>query len=239
MKVTLISYTPNAAEVMLFTKATRLNMTPGLMDEIMAWSPEKKLAELTYMADTIPSSWEFADFTFLIQDVSRAFTHQAVRTRNASYAQQSLRVLDMAEFSYVYTDRNEANPAAVAAIKGLLEQIKSTYRNLTALGQASEDARGILPTNIATNIVAKYNLRTLSELAKSRSGGRTQGEYIKVVNQMIDRLLEVYPWAHLFLTPKGRDLFKEIEDFAEQEFGGDLHKKGRLLKIVDKLRKEL
>jgi thymidylate synthase (FAD) len=237
MNVTLINHTPNAASVLLFTKSTRLTLSPNLMAEIDAWPYEKKLAELAYMADTIPSSWEFVDYTFLVEGVSRAYTHQQVRTRAASYAQQTLRVLDVGAYNYVYTERNKADPAAHALINELNKKIAATYKSLLALGQPVEDARGILPTNIATNIVCKFNLRTLSELCKSRTGGRTQGEYQSVLNAMADAVLAVHPWAEKFLFPQGRDLYKEIEDFAAAEFGGDLLRKGKLLKIVDKMRK--
>jgi thymidylate synthase ThyX len=116
--------------------------------------------------------------------------------------------------------------------------IKEAYAKIINLGVAVEDARSILPTNIATNIVAKFNLRTMSELAKSRTGGRTQGEYIDVMGAMCDEVIKVHPWAEAFLFPKERDYFAEIEAFAEREYAGDLLKKGELLKIVDKMRKE-
>lgn len=239
MNVQLISTTPEARELLIFTKSTRLTLQPGLLDEIRSWSDERKEAELAYMAETIPSSWEFVDYTFLVTGVSRAYTHQQVRTRAASYAQQTMRVLDMGEFDYVFTDRVAQNPAAKFEVDHCLNVIKRTYRKLTKdLSLPAEDARGVLPTNIATNIVCKFNLRTLSELAKSRSGGRTQGEYQKVVTAMVDEVLRVHPWAARFLAPKGRDYFAEIEAFAEREYGGDLLKKGQLLKIVDKMRKE-
>lgn len=238
MQVTLISHTPNAAELLLFTKSTRLTLSPSLMDEIMAWSPEKKAQELEYMAATIPSSWEFVDYVFMIEGVSRAFTHQFVRTRNGSYAQQTMRVLNMGEFDYVMTDKNKSDTAVPDMIGKCNRYIANTYKALIALGQAPEDARGILPTNIATNIVAKFNLRTLSELCKSRTGGRTQGEYQHVINAMADAVLVVHPWAERFLFPKERDYFAEIEAFAAREYGGDLLKKGELLKIVDAMRKE-
>jgi hypothetical protein len=45
--------------LLLFTKATRLTMTPGLLEEISNLSEEEKLEQLDYMANTIPSSWEF------------------------------------------------------------------------------------------------------------------------------------------------------------------------------------
>lgn len=237
MKVTLINYTQDAIALLLFTKSTRLSMSPSLMDEIRSWPAEKKLAELEYMANTIPSSWEFVDYVFLVEGVSRAYTHQQVRTRAASYAQQTQRVLNMGEFDYVYTDRLQENPDAKAQIDAALKAIKLAYNNVIEMGLPAEDARGILPTNIATNIVCKFNLRTFADLAKSRTGGRTQSEYQKVVNAMVDEVLRVHPWAEKFLFQQGRDYFKEIEEFAEQEYGGDLLKKGKLLKIVDRLRK--
>ena len=237
MKVTLINYTQDASTLLLFTKSTRLNLSPGLMDEIRSWPKEKKLAELDYMANTIPSSWEFIDYTFMIEGVSRAFTHQFVRSRNASYAQQTMRVLNMGEFDYVYSDRIAENPGAKAQVDAALKAIKLAYNNLIEMGYPAEDARGILPTNIATNIVAKFNLRSLVDLVKSRTGGRTQGEYQKVANAMADAVLEVHPWAEKFMFQQGRDHFAEIEAFAEREYGGDLLKKGALLKIVDQMRK--
>ena len=237
MKVTLISHTQDAATLLLFTKSTRLSMSPGLMEEIRSWPEEKKLAELEYMANTIPSSWEFVDYVFMIEGVSRAFTHQFVRSRQGSYAQQTMRVLEMGDFEYVFTDRNQQDAAAAAIIRQHNRKTQEAYKSLIGLGQPTEDARGILPTNIATNIVAKFNLRAFVDLAKSRTGGRTQGEYQKVMNAMVDAVLAVHPWAEKFLFQQGRDYFADIEAFAEREYGGDLLKKGQLLKIVDHLRK--
>jgi thymidylate synthase (FAD) len=236
MKVTLINHTQNAVDLMLFTKATRLNMTPDLMASIAAKSNEEKMEELRYMANTIPSSWEFVDYTFLVEGVSRAYTHQQVRTRAASYAQQTMRVLDMGEFDYVYSDRILNDPNAKAIVDLALGEIKDDYQILIKSGVPPEDARGILPTNIATNIVCKFNLRTFVELAKSRTGGRTQGEYQKVINAMVDEVLKVHPWAEMFLFQQGRDYFNEIEEFAKAKFP-DLKERGELLKIVDKMRK--
>lgn len=238
MKVTLLEHTRHAEEILIFTKSTRLNMNPALIGEIQRMTDEERRAQLEYMANTIPSSWEFVDYIFLIEGVSRAYTHQQVRTRAGSYAQQSMRVNDMCDYHYVATDRNLNDPVAMGIINATNHRIKEAYKALLQIGQPPEDARGILPTNIATNIVCKFNLRTMSELAASRTGGRTQSEYQAVVNGMIDAVLQVHPWAELFFFPKGRDYFAEIEAFAAKEFPDDLLKKGELLKIVDKMRKE-
>jgi len=238
MKVTLISHTQDAQDILMFTKATRLTMSPSLMEEIKERPHQEKMDELEYMANTIPSSWEFVDYVFLVEGVSRAYTHQQVRTRQASYAQQTMRVLDMGEFEYIYSDKIAADPVAVKIVDDALDAIKVAYTGLINMGHAVEDARGVLPTNISTNIVCKFNLRTFVELAKARTGGRTQGEYQKVLNGMVDEVLAVHPWAEKFLFQQGRDYFAEIEAFAEEQYGGDLLAKGKLLKIVDKMRKE-
>jgi flavin-dependent thymidylate synthase len=240
MKVTLISHTPDALDLLIFTKGTRLALSPNRMDVVRRMPMEDKLHEADYISKTIPSSWEFVDLVFLVEGVSRACTHQMVRTRNASYAQQSLRVVENSEYEYVYTDRNKTKSNVMEVIAEVNRVIKEAYRTLVEdYDHPVEDSRGILPTNIGTNIVCKYNLRTLSELARSRTGGRTQSEYVKIVTAMVDATLEALPWAGPFLSIQSRDLFAEIEAFAEKEFGGDLLRKGKLLKIVDELRKKM
>lgn len=236
-KVTLISYTPNAENILIFTKSTRLNMDTALLETIAAMPMEDKLKELEYMSNTIPSSWEFVDFVFSVERVSRAYTHQQVRTRSGSYAQQTMRILNMDEFKYIYSDKMGEHPTCLI-VDEAIDKIKSCYRSLIRIGVPPEDARGILPTNISTNIVCKFNLRTFAELAKSRTGGRTQSEYQEIINIMIDKVLDVYPWVEMFLFNKGRNVFDDIESFAVAKFP-DLKERGELLKLVDKLRKEL
>jgi hypothetical protein len=54
MKVTLIEFTGKgssneqwrAADLLIFTKSTRLTMSPGLIEDIARWSEEKKMEEL-------------------------------------------------------------------------------------------------------------------------------------------------------------------------------------------------
>lgn len=242
MKVTLIDYTRGAVEKLIFTKSTRLNLSPGLMSEIRLWPEERKLEELRYIARTIRSSWEFVSYTFLIEGVSRAFTHQFVRTRQASYAQQSMRVTNMSQFDFVMPERlaNAEPGTPLGHAKRLIEEHNAQTAELySALLNVipAEDARSILPTNVATNIVARFTLRAFSELAASRLGGRTQDEYRRVVEGMVDAVLGVHPWTKEFIFGDlSRDHFAELEAFAREEFP-DLLRRGKLLKIVDQMRK--
>jgi len=207
VNVQLIDYTGagtadparHAANVLVFTKATRLNMVPNLMDEIAAKSDEEMAKELEYMANTIPSSWEFVTYTFLINGVTRAFTHQFVRTRTGSYAQQTMRVLDVDGWDYLVGPSIEGDKIKQNAYDFGMVSIDEAYRFLISNGAKIEDARGILPTNILTNIVAKFDLRTFSDTQRKRASSRTQGEYRSVMDAMRAEVIRVHPWASMFL----------------------------------------
>lgn len=224
IKVDLFDFTSDAASKLIFTKSTRLNMTPNLFHEISTMGVERKKEELEYMSRTIPSSWEFVNYSFIIQNVTRGFTHQFVRTRQGSYAQQTMRILEMAEFSYRIPPRiAQAGGELLEVYIETMEHIQHGYDRMIELKAEVEDARGVLPTNIHTNIACKFNLRTMSELARSRTGTRTQDEYREVLDMMLDEILKVHPWADSFLFPKGRDICKNLEELikkAEETFGG-------------------
>jgi hypothetical protein len=76
-----------------------------------------------------------------------------------------------------------------------------TYGELIRTGVPPQDARGVLPLATSVSIIAKFNLRTLSEMAKVRLCTRTQGEYQDVFREMRARVVEVHPWVdeHRFI----------------------------------------
>lgn len=218
MKVSLIDFTGAgrdgdeanyAATVLIFTKSTRLEMKPSLFQEILDWPYAKKLEELSYMANTIPSSWEMCHYTFMIEGVTRAFTHQLVRTRTASFAQQTMRVLNVEGWDYSAGPTIVSDDAREALYSDTMQVISDAYDTLIENGTAVEDARGVLPTNIQTNIVMGANLRTMVEMIRKRSSPRTQGEYRDVLDGLKAEVLRVHPWVSLFIE---RDADKATQD---------------------------
>jgi flavin-dependent thymidylate synthase len=218
MKVELINFTGTpdplfAPRLLAYTKNTRLTQGGESRARYFAMSLEELMPELTYMANTLRSSWEFIDYTFEITGVTRAFTHQFVRTRTGSYAQQAQRVVDMSGFEYLTPnafmgddpDSPEANDKALAKLEvyqDCMATIAASYSQLVEMGAAKQDARGLLPTNIHTNIIAKFNLRTMADLAGKRDNARAQGEYVDVYRAMAQCVLDVHPWAESFLYPE-------------------------------------
>ena len=248
MDVQLIDYTGagsrnparHAANVLVFTKSTRLKMVPDLMGAVGAMSDEEINKELEYMANTIPSSWEFVTYTFLINGVTRAFTHQFVRTRTGSYAQQTMRVLDVDGWDYLTGPSIEsADKTWKAHYDQTMGQIDSSYRQMIDAGIKIEDARGILPTNILTNIVAKFDLRTFSDTQRKRASSRTQGEYRDVMDAMRAEVIRVHPWATMFLERTFDKAAAELEgEISELKRNGHLSDVGgtHLIKLIDQMR---
>lgn len=195
MKVNLLSHTPDALTLLLRTKNTRLKHD----EDPATWSDERRAEHLAYMRDTIKSSWEFVTYVFELSDVSRAFTHQLVRTRAGSYAQESQRTIDASDNGFlplVLPDK----PAADALYNISCANAFQDYASLLRSGVHPQDARGVLPTATLTSITAQFNLRTLSEMAKVRLCTRTQGEYQDVFRAMRAAVLAVHPWAAEFIN---------------------------------------
>lgn len=258
--VTLINVTKDALDMLILAKSTRLEMTPNLLSDIQDMTYEKKKEEAEYIANTIPSSWEFVDFIFLIQNVTRAFTHQFVRSRHASYAQQTMRVLDVGGWTYAtgptIDDRpvlhrfviGQVDPHELQTAKGVYDEcmgnIARDYNDLVASGVAIEDARGVLPTNIHTNILVKLNLRALAELVHKRSSSRVQGEYRDILKQLKSTSIEQLPWVKLFVERTFDKAADELDELIQKlptkkldEVGSwsDIDKT-KMIKLLDQMR---
>ena len=245
MKVELIDFTGigrsdqmwHAADVMIFTKQTRLNLSSGLMSQIKGWGIGKKEEELQYMAKTIKSSWEFVDVTFLLSGISRAVAQQITRTRTASYAMQSMRVTNASELNVV--EGKKLDERQLEIYRTAVESSKQSYKELVEAGVALEDARGILPLNTECNIVCKYNFRSATDLIKARKSLRAQGEYGEIVRRMEALILEVWPWATPFFESDKDVAVKMLETIANDI--GITTGKGvgwEIAKAIDLIRKD-
>lgn len=191
MNVKLVNFTQNALETLLYTKNTRLQGQVTFND-IVDWPEEKKMEHFNYMLDTIQSSFEFVDYTFEISGVTRAFTHQLVRTRTGSYAQESQRTVDVRDSEVINTTNDPL-------FDQLSDAILEGYASMIDSGIPVQDARGILPTNMSTSIICKFDLRTLHNMALLRLCTRTQGEYQNIFKMMVKAITIVHPWVEQFL----------------------------------------
>lgn len=114
---------------------------------------------------------EFVDLHFMIEGVTRSFTHQLVRQRTAVYAQESLR--------FAVKEDLKNGCATPPSIEGgsedvqrrwqhALDTIEEAYAFFIANGIPAEDAREILPHATLTRLHYKTNLRNLADHAGNR-----------------------------------------------------------------------
>ena len=210
----------HAANLLLLTKDTRLELGSGGAAGLRAigvMSEDYKMAALKTMSETIPSSWEFIDVIFQLDGVSRACAQQITRTRTASYAMQSQRVIDASELGVV-NPFPACDPYMNSLFEDCARSAKESYELLIEKGAQRQDARAILPMNTECSLLAKYNLRAFVDLVKARESLRTQGEYHAIVSAMKVAVLNVWPWAAPFFVPR-EQVAIEILERAVQEIG--------------------
>ena len=137
-------------------------------------------------------------FTFKIEGISRACSHQLVRHRHCSFTQRSQRYCSEREFSVVRpTSINEIDMKG--GYTDLMFDITEHYAELTALGIPNEDARYILPNACTTDLYLSCNLRELIHIANERLCTRAQWEIRELVKQMVSL---VDPELQFMLVPK-------------------------------------
>ena len=157
------------------------------MDEDNA---RKKIRQVTGYGHA--SVIEHACFTFSLEDVSRAMTHQLVRHRIASYTQQSQRYVtyDTVE-KYVVPKTIKQNAKASNLFDETLQTISRAYNQLLRLGIPKEDARFVLPNAAKTNIIVTMNARELRHFFNLRCCVRAQWEIREVAIEMLRQAKKV------------------------------------------------
>jgi len=147
------------------------------------------------------SPLEHVKFTFAIEGVSRALTHQLVRYRIASYSQQSQRYVKETNFGYIIPPSIEADEVLKAEFTRVMHEIQLSYNRMierfTEKGivgeKATQDARFTLPQATETKIVVTMNCRELLHFFEERCCTRAQWEIRGLANKMLEFCREQLP----------------------------------------------
>jgi thymidylate synthase (FAD) len=132
-------------------------------------------------------------FTFRVEGVSRACTHQLVRHRIASYSQRSQRYVDEGEFDYVVPPSVQQSEEARKEFEQTMDSLIGEYEKLRGMGVPKEDARFVLPNACTTTIVVTMNARSLRNFLRVRLEKHAQWEIQKLAQKMFDLVNEVAP----------------------------------------------
>ncbi len=144
---------------------------------------------------------EHVSFTFGIEGISRACSHQLVRHRIASYSQQSQRYVDEESFNYIVPPKIKSNPSALKKFTDSIESSRKAYVEMLEISP-KEDARFLLPNAAETRIVVTMNTRSLYNFFEHRLCTRAQWEIRQLAEAMLEECKKVAPLLFNSVGPK-------------------------------------
>jgi len=188
MNVELLYHTPDPERAI--ATAARLCYAPVGAAELMETMPDERMHSVlsTIMESGHYSTLEHASYTFAIDGVSRALTHQLVRHRIASFNQQSQRYVKFTQgIEYVTPTSISDDDGCKKTFDDAVAVVVDAYEKLLAAGVPPEDARYLLPNAAETKIVVTMNVRELLHFFELRCCKRAQWE----IREMSCRMLEL------------------------------------------------
>ena len=198
VKVILLSHTPNPEATVAM--AAKLCYSPAdissLKGKIEAKDQKAFVEKLVKIGHMTPI--EHASFTFAIEGISRACSHQLVRHRLASYSQQSQRyVSEEAGFDYIIPptikEDKELKKAFITFMKDAQKAYNTMVVKLNEKGikgeSANQDARFLLPNAAETKIMVTMNARELLHFFRQRCCNRAQWE-IRIMSEQMLKLVK-------------------------------------------------
>lgn len=157
---------------------------------------------------------EHVKFTFAIDNISRALSHQLVRHRIASYSQQSQRYVDSNQFKYITPPSIQNNEQAKNKFEEVMDYLDKSYKEIQDLlindgrnkSQANEDARYVLPNATKTSIVITMNCSSLLHFFNLRCCMRAQWEIRSMAYKMLEICKDEVPVIFKYAGEKCKSL---------------------------------
>jgi thymidylate synthase (FAD) len=194
VKVILLQATPDPLKAV--AKAARLCYSNLSITDLVNTDNAREDAELVARIVSLGhhSVLEHASFTFGIEGISRATSHQLVRHRIASYSQQSQRyVKQKGQFPYVIPSTIQDNPGLRIEYEKMMDTVQQLYDKCISQDIPAEDARYLLPNACETKIITTMNARQLRHFFRLRCCHRAQWEIREMAKQMLRVLIEEAP----------------------------------------------
>jgi thymidylate synthase (FAD) len=217
LHVELLSHTPDAENV-IFAAFRQCYASGFVMDTVVHQLKDGEISTEErnhFLHDVLQmgheSPLEHVSFTFAIEGISRACSHQLVRHRLASYSQQSQRYCSEGQdLDYILPPSIAQIPEAKECYEAFMQQAGETYGRLRELLQehgrhkesANEDARFVLPNAAETKLISTFNARSLLNFFQLRCCTRAQWEIRALAHRMLHLVKEVSPTLFRQAGPK-------------------------------------
>lgn len=202
MQVELLYHTPEPERAI--ATAARLCYAPVGAAELMETMPAERVRSVlsTIMKSGHFSTLEHVSYTFAVDGVSRALTHQLVRHRLASFNQQSQRYVKFKDgLNTIKPSTVAENDEANAVFDEAIEAAVAAYGKLLEAGIPAEDARYLLPNAAETKIVITMNVRELLHFFELRCCNRAQWEIRELAHAMLELVRPTAPYVFMDAGP--------------------------------------
>ncbi len=210
LKVMLLRSTPDPEETI--SMAAKLcytnNDISSLKEKITKKNQKAFIERLMKMGHMSPI--EHVSFTFAIEGISRACSHQLVRHRIASYSQQSQRyVSEKSGFDYIIPSIIREDAELKKYFEDFMAEAQNAYNYISSRlnekgikGElANQDARFVLPNAAETKIIVTMNARELLHFFRQRCCNRAQWEIRKMAEKMLKLVRKAAPTIFLKAGP--------------------------------------
>lgn len=139
-------------------------------------------------------------YSFSIKFIcDRGVSHEIVRHRVASFAQESTRYCNYSkdkfgnELTFINPCFFEKREQKYNIWEISMERAEKTYFNLLSVGATPEQARSVLPNSIKTEIVMTANLREWRHFLKLRTAQAAHPQMRQVANMILTMFKEKIP----------------------------------------------
>jgi len=226
LNVVLLEHTPNPDR--LCAAAARQCYSARGASELLESLSNEEVGKLVKMLlkSGHHSVLEHASFTFAVEGISRACSHQLVRHRIASYSQQSQRYVNAGDFNYIVPESIQGGQRK--RFEEFMGEAAELYGEFVDSGVKKEDARFVLPNACETKIVITMNCRELLYFFEKRTCARAQWEIRAMAEKMLELCKQVSP---LIFENAGPSCVSKLECREEKSCGkwktieGAIHRK--------------
>jgi flavin-dependent thymidylate synthase len=147
------------------------------------------------MKGGLQTALESQTIIFEVIGLSRATTHQLVRSRRAAFHQQSMRASYMGDRpNYRLPESVFRSIRAREAFSKAIEAAHDAYRIACEEEVSYQDARYILPIGTETYIMCEYPVREFLAVYAYRACSMFQWEICHIIREMGRVLTEAHPW---------------------------------------------
>ena len=132
----------------------------------------------------------------------RGISHEIVRHRLASYAQESTRYCNYSqdkfghELTFIIPDFLEYGSEGFKLWKDEMKQVEKTYFAMLEAGHTPQEARSVLPNSLKTELVMTANLRewrAFFKLRAANSTGVAHPQMLEITRPLLDDLKAMIP----------------------------------------------